>query len=418
MNTTIQTIIAHHAIDKLPGLLGHMPGAVLLVADNITYPIAGEYAAKVLQKTGIPCCECILRRRAPLVPDEEAVAEIEAANSPEIETFLSVGSGAITDLTRYVSGKAGKPFIAIATAPSMDGYASPVAPLTLNGLKQTLPAAPPRVLIADPDILAAAPPRMIQAGLGDLLGKYTSLADWKLGELVDGELFSSEIEVSVRLAVDQAIMSFEGEVDRSGQVKKLLQALIISGEAMLAWGNSRPASGAEHHLAHYWEMEALQAKREIHLHGIKVGVATVLVTEFYQKIFGLNRQEVEALIAHFQAETDEEYQERLRAGYRGLVSDVMHELKGYYRDPERRKERQRRILTRWSELQTWVREKMPAPERIKAILRQVGAPVMSREIGVSDAALALALQNAKEIRGRYTVFRLAEDLGLSLEDLK
>ena len=39
--------------------------------------------------------------------------------------------------------------------------------------------------------------------------------------------------------------------------EQLMYALIISGLAMQIIGSSRPASGAEHHMSHLWEMEVI-----------------------------------------------------------------------------------------------------------------------------------------------------------------
>ncbi len=45
-----------------------------------------------------------------------------------------------------------------------------------------------------------------------------------------------------------------GEADA---YEKLMYALLLSGLAMQMTGNSRPASCAEHHVSHLWEMEVI-----------------------------------------------------------------------------------------------------------------------------------------------------------------
>ena len=62
----------------------------------------------------------------------------------------------------------------------MDGYASNVAPLIIKDTKTTYEVGRPKAIIGDTDILAQAPAEMIRAGIGDMLGKYVCLADWKL----------------------------------------------------------------------------------------------------------------------------------------------------------------------------------------------------------------------------------------------
>ena len=155
-----KVIIENGAIQKLPMVLNELAvtGPILLVADNHTYRVAGELVKQFLVKDGFQLREAVLDRDAELIPDEKALGEILIGMEPGIKVLVAVGSGSITDLTRFIACRFGKPFIAVPTAPSMDGYASPVAALTINGYKQTVSATPPLAIIADPDILAKAPP--------------------------------------------------------------------------------------------------------------------------------------------------------------------------------------------------------------------------------------------------------------------
>ena len=77
-------------------------------------------------------------------------------------------------------GADGKPYVVFATAPSMNGYTSTNAAITVDGHKQSLPAAAPLGVFIDLEVLAAAPARMIRAGLGDSLCRPTAQADWLL----------------------------------------------------------------------------------------------------------------------------------------------------------------------------------------------------------------------------------------------
>lgn len=411
MGPTIKTIIKPNALAELPRLLADFSGKALLVADQNTHSIAGVQVGAVLREAGFAYREVTLHRPQPLVPDEHGLAEIQENITPDTSVLLAVGSGTITDLTRFACFKAGKPFVSLPTAPSMDGYASPVAALTLEGFKQTLPAAPPVAIIADINIIKHAPQIMIQAGLGDLLGKYTSLADWKLGRVIEGEDYSPEIAGQVRDAVDRGVYSFINNVSREEKITNLITALIMSGEAMLAWGNSRPASGSEHHLAHYWEMEAALKDRSNQLHGIKVGIATMIVSGYYHRLFDLSIKMVEECVSNNSDESDIDYQNRIKTVFGPLAKMILSDLNGYYCDSVLRRKRQIEIQNNWRLLKNWVREKIPTPDQIKSILKQAEAPLSPQEIGINADELELALQNAKEVRKRYTIFRLAEDLG-------
>ncbi|MGE5605583.1 MAG: sn-glycerol-1-phosphate dehydrogenase [Bacteroidota bacterium] len=411
MESTIKTIIETNALQQLPRFLSDRSGKALIVADQNTHLIAGVQVGAVLREAGLAYQEIVLQRPQPLVPDEQALAEIQEIISPDIGVLLAVGSGTITDLTRFAGFKAGIPFISLPTAPSMDGYASPVVALTLKGFKQTLSAAPPIAIIADIGILKHAPSVMVQAGLGDLLGKYTSLADWELGRIIEDENFSPQIADLVRDAVNRAIWSFTNDIPVEEKITNLAKALIMSGEAMLAWGNSRPASGSEHHLAHYWEMETALKGKEDHPHGIKVGIAAVIVSDYYHRLSNLTIKEVEECVSNNRYESDTEYRNRIKTVFGPLAEIILSDLNGYYCDSVLRKKRQIIIQNNWWLLKKMVKEKVPKPEEIKSILSQTGAPLSPQEIGISTAELKLALQNAKEVRKRYSVFRLAEDLG-------
>ncbi len=76
------------------------------------------------------------------------------------------------------------PYIIIATAPSVDGFASDCAPLIVKNMRVTYEAKVPNAIIGDITILKDAPMDMIAAGVGDILGKYTCLVDWKLANMI------------------------------------------------------------------------------------------------------------------------------------------------------------------------------------------------------------------------------------------
>ena len=85
------------------------------------------------------------------------------------------------------------PYIIVATAPSMDGYASDGAAMITGGMKVTYKAGLPRAIIADTEVLCNAPTDMLKAGYGDIIGKFSALNDWKLSRCVNGEYFCNYI---------------------------------------------------------------------------------------------------------------------------------------------------------------------------------------------------------------------------------
>ncbi|MCL2099217.1 MAG: iron-containing alcohol dehydrogenase [Oscillospiraceae bacterium] len=200
--------------------------------------------------------------------------------------FTACGAGTIHDITRVLAHKYNKPFISFPTAASVDGFVSSIAPLTSKaGIKLTLPSVSPAALFADTRILANAPPRLTASGLGDLIGKFIALADWRIANLLTGEDIDENIINLVFGAVTD-VLNYRRQDDRYSHelfCEKLLEALILSGLCMQSMGNSRPASGAEHHIAHFFEMNILGENS--YLHGENVAIGAVLCHEIYRKFF-------------------------------------------------------------------------------------------------------------------------------------
>jgi len=255
----------------------------LLVSDNYTFPAQGESVAAALKARGVETASWSYQTTSMLVPDEKAVGELLLATPHSVGLIVAVGSGTLNDLCRIISDRTAIPYLVVCTAPSVDGYASTVSPLIIQGHKTTLEAVYPRAIFADPLVLRAAPAVLLQAGFGDLLGKVTALADWELARRLNGEYHCPTIEAMVRRALEVSIANAAGVAARDpGAVTALFDALALSGLAMGMIGNSRPASGAEHHLSHYWEMDALK-NHEVHaLHGNAVGSATVAIARAYE----------------------------------------------------------------------------------------------------------------------------------------
>jgi len=202
----------------------------------------------------------------------------------EADIVIAVGAGTIHDLTRYVANERGLPFISIPTAASVDGFVSTVSAMTWNGMKTTLPGTSPLVVLADTDIFANAPYRLTASGISDLMAKYTALVDWKISHIITGEYFCPviyELELEALREVDVILHELRNGNPESAE--KLMYALLLSGLAMQMIGNSRPASGAEHHISHLWEMSILNPPLDA-LHGEKVSVGLLLVLEKYEEI--------------------------------------------------------------------------------------------------------------------------------------
>lgn len=262
-----------------------LPKEILLVSDNNTYKALGKCVENELTESGYKINNIILVSDGDLIPDEKGIGRVLVEVNNETELIVAVGSGSINDICRIISAKTHIPYVIMGTAPSMDGYASTVSPLIIDGAKVTYPGTNPYAIIADSNIMKDAPFDMICAGFGDILGKYTALSDWRLSNTIHDEYFCDTTEKLVRNAMYKCFENIEGAVKRDVKaIEYISEALILSGIAMTLSGNSRPASGAEHHLSHYWEIDKLSRKLEHPLHGNSVGVGTVISAWLYKKL--------------------------------------------------------------------------------------------------------------------------------------
>ncbi len=229
-----------------------------MVVDSNTIPGAGQNCRDGVENTGFDLITVHLKGKE-IIADERYLMQVFLQLDRKERVFLAVGSGTITDICRFVSHRSRNPFISMPTAPSVDGFTSIGAPLVVGGLKLTYLCQSPVALFADLPTLAHAPQPLIAAGVGDLLGKLLSAADFKIGHILWGELFDEQIYQRTRQAALGCIEHID-EICCGAEdgVKFLMEGLIEAGFCMLDFGNSNPASGAEHHMSHYWEMKLLR----------------------------------------------------------------------------------------------------------------------------------------------------------------
>lgn len=255
---------------------------ILIVADENTYSAAGEKTERELQGKQIK--KVIFSGEKILVPDETAVDTVTAALQGT-DLIIGIGSGVIQDLCKYVSFKNKIPYLVVATAPSMDGYCSNGAAMIMGGMKVTYSAGLPLAIVADVDVLKNAPIDMIKAGYGDIIGKFSALNDWKLAHLILGEYFCPYIYDLTKNQIDRTLTLASGILKRQEDaIKVLMEALVVIGILMSFAGSSRPASGSEHHLSHFFEITGILNNREYFPHGIDVAFSTVITAQIREKI--------------------------------------------------------------------------------------------------------------------------------------
>ncbi len=345
---------------NFPVFLSRVRGKkVLVITDGHTMSLS-EPIVTALKRESEPIF-CHFEEPEP-VADERSV-EFVRSMGERADYLLAVGAGTLNDLAKYAGFLLKKPSGIYATAPSMDGFTSGVTPLIENGFKITKNAQVASDVLMDLGLLASAPRKMIGAGAGDILAKYCCLTDWKISSLLTGEPYcreAADLMYEAVRALDESLPDLIAA--KKEGVEKLMTALLVSGYAMVIAGNSRPASGAEHHMSHFLEMDFLRRGERIPLHGVKVGLGTLVSLYLYHT---LPRRPA-------------------FAGCEGVYAQA---------------------------------EKLPSVESVRATLGALGCPTRFSGLGISEETFAEMLKTAYRIRDRFTILTLYCTYGFMTEDV-
>ena len=393
-----QVRIGRNALASIPELTtGYRH--ILLAADVNTYALCGSEVTQLLGNKLESTL--VYQREGLLVPNEEAIAELEAKLTTDTDLIVGIGSGVIQDLCKYVSFQAKLPYHIIATAPSMDGYASKGAAMILGSMKVTCNAHVPEVIVGDLDILKTAPMEMIQSGYGDILGKYSCLNDWKLSKVVNGEYLCPEV---YNLAYDMVLKTkdlgpalLRRDPDAIGT---LMEALVGVGIAMAYVNNSRPASGSEHHLTHFFEITGLLNNEPYFMHGTDVVFSTVYTQKLREELLTMDAPIPNGSHDPVRWEAD------IRKIYTGAaqgVIDLQNKLGWYHQD------RLASYRLHWEEIKEVLRE-VPSSAELIGYLTSIGLDIQDFEKLYGSEKIQNALWYAKDLKDRYSVLWMYYDL--------
>lgn len=394
--------IYDNAINDINEILTNYKSA-LIVADENTYGACGEKVKKVLgnKLKG----KVIFTGSKVLIPNERAIEEV-TKNINGVDVIVGVGSGVIQDLCKCVAFYQKLPYIIVATAPSMDGYASDGAAMILNGMKDTVKAGLPIAIVAEPEVLKDAPFEMIQAGFGDIIGKYSALNDWKLSNIVNGEYFCDyiyEVTYSMIKKVESLASGLKNRDKDS--VKTLMEALVIVGIMMSFAGSSRPASGSEHHFSHYFEIVGILNNEDYFSHGIDVGFSTILTAKLRSDLLNIKWTD--------SAFSDEKFREKeLLRVYKSSAKPCqeLQERVGNYK-----KNRLPIYLEKEDEIRALLRQ-MPSASQIENTLESVGLYYKDFISFYGKEKIKDGIKYAKDLKDRYTFLWMLYDLGYFRQD--
>ncbi|TDO93864.1 glycerol-1-phosphate dehydrogenase [NAD(P)+] [Halanaerobium saccharolyticum] len=401
-------IIAENALDRTTALIKEITEEqkIYLIVDQNTKKAAGAELKEKLLAANFEVVEIMLKEREEddhLVPEPGALFKIIEKVEPD-GYVLACGSGSINDLTAYAAHKMQLPYSVFATAPSMDGYASSVSSITVDGVKKTYSTTPPELIIADLNILKAAPWKLIQSGLGDLLGKVSSLLEWKLGVALFDEYFCQEAFDLVENVLNDLINNSEKIIAREELgIEILTKGLIYSGVSMMMVGSSRPASGTEHHISHFFDMYAGIFQKSVPTHGIKVGTASFISSNFYLKLLETDFNEFE--LEHNREDREKE----IREAYLDKADGILELLDQRWEHDLITKDD---LLNQEEQIKSNIREFKDYLESVEGILADFGFFERKDVKNLNRDWLKKAVNHGFELRFRYTISTLLRQAGL------
>lgn len=328
--------------------------------------------------------------REATVSETENVKKLLAVS----DGVIAVGTGSLHDISRKAAADLDKKLCLFATAPSMDGFASYSSPLVDGNFKITYPAKSPEVIIGDTRILAKSPVYLKSAGFGDMVGKYVGLIDWQTSHLISGEYYCEKIAALTRKATDK-IMSLSERItaDDEESAGEVFKALLLTGIGMSFVKSSRPASGTEHILSHFWECKKLLKGELSDFHGKKVGVATLLIMKEYKKLLEKSFVKAHKEINDWQDIYNaygELKDEVIKLNTPTTITDDVNP---------------RDIEKHWDEIRKIIAS-VPNEEEIYSALKRAGCATTAAEIGVSENLKEQGLKYHPYMRRRLSLYRL------------
>lgn len=407
-----EAVVKSGAIKELPRVLRGYGGAkAYVLCDRNTFAAAGNQTLAALEEAGIGYTIFHFPEER-TEPDEKAVGAAFLHFDHACDILVGVGSGVVNDIGKIVAKMTGLPYVIVATAPSMDGFASSTSSVVRDGLKVSVDSKCPDAVIGDTDILKNAPLLMIQSGLGDMLAKYVSVCEWRIGQIVTGEYYCEEVAAMIRAALKKCVDNAAGIVTRDpAAVEAVMEGLILSGIAADYAGVSRPVSGVEHYFSHLWDMRALAFGTPWSLHGVQCGVGTVLALRGYERLVQLAPDKEKATAA-FAAFDRDRWFGQIREYLGGAAQAILQTAPASDRyNAQKHAERLDHIVARWDDILQVVREELPSSKEIEKLLNTIGAPVSSADFGVPVNENALTFMMTKDIRDKYILSTLLFDMG-------
>jgi glycerol-1-phosphate dehydrogenase [NAD(P)+] len=391
----------------------------IVITDHNTFAAAGRDVVASLARTGVPLADPFIFD-ADVYADDRCVKALREALQSVNAIPVAVGSGTINDLTKLAAHQAGRQYLVVATAASMDGYTAYGASITAKGSKQTFDCPAPQAVLADLEVIAAAPRGLNASGYADLLAKVAAGADWIVADALGIEPIDPSVWQTVQgrlkdwVGAPAAVARGEPEA-----LRNLVNGLMMSGFAMQAARSSRPASGADHQFSHLWDMQHHTHEGAAPSHGFKVGIGTLASVVLYEELLQRDFATLDVEKAASPWPTLGALLSEVTAlfGAGELADKAKEETAAKYLPREAIREQLLRLKKVWPQLRSRLVAHLIPLHDLRSMLADAGCPTESEQIGISRNRLRHSYKQALFIRRRFTVLDLAHRAGILEECL-
>jgi glycerol-1-phosphate dehydrogenase [NAD(P)+] len=395
-------------IDKFISEIYGRNKKILILCDEITYEVSGKRICENLKNNALPL---ILKpeNEKRVYAKYEYIEEIEK-NIKDIDLILACGAGTITDLGKFTGEKNKIPVISFPTAPSMNGYTSPVAAYIKDGVKITNPVKVCEYVYIDEDIIKDAPIELIKAGFADSLAKSFANSDWKISSIITGEKFCA-FPLKIVSEAERKYINKGNLIKKRDKkvVKSIMDGLNLGGISMIIAGSSSPASGGEHLISHFLDMYSHQNKIEpFSFHGLQVGIGIYISSLIYNLLKDFKTEDIEKGLRERKIDYDEKFKKisYLFPSSKNLLKEIFNKK---LKLTEIIKEN---LVARWENIKKEVIPMVYSPSEIEKFLKKAECPLHLSEICDDKKLIENTILLSRFIRERITILDIADEIGV------
>ena len=374
-------------------------GRYAVVCDEATHAVQGAAVAAAL---GGEATTVVLDHPH---ADEAEVAALQE-KTRGADALIAVGSGTVNDICKYATYLDGRSYAVFGTAPSMNGYTSTTASITLHsGLKTTQKAHAAKGVFIDLGINAAAPAFLIAAGFGDSICRASAQVDWYFSHAMFGTAY---YELPYALQVDDEAEILrrskaigERDVEAIGYLHRLMT---LTGFGITAVGMSHPGSMGEHQISH-WIDSFAGARHPRTVHGTQVGVSSITMARLQHAILSSSTApRVSPTVVD---------EDGIRRRYPAAAVDAcLAASRAKAMDQAACDAFNAKLEADWPELRKRLSTMAASPVELTDHLHAAGGGATAEEIGMDRGLYHEALRYAPEIRDRYSFLDLAAGMGI------